>query len=74
MKKKNSKTATVIATYSADLGMILNWLKLNKAIKAIGPMRQINGGSYAVTVKGKISKEKLNSLVKERFGTFVKVK
>ena len=74
MKKKNSKTATVIATYSTDLGMILSWLKLNKAINTIGPMRQLTGGSYAVTVRGKISKEKLNDLAKDRFGSFVKVK
>jgi len=74
MKKKNSKTATVIATYSTDLGMVLNWLKLNKAIKSIGPVRQIAGGSYAATVKGKVSKEKLNDLAKDRFGSFVRVK
>ena len=74
MKKKNSKTATVIATYQADLGMILNWLKLNKAITSSGKMRELKGGTYAVTVKGKLSKKNLNDFVKDRFGSFAKDK
>lgn len=72
MKKKNSKKATVIALYDTDLSLVLNWLRLKKAITSVGERREIASG-YAVSVKSKISKSALNDLVKERFGSFAKV-
>ena len=72
LKKPYSKTATIIATYETDLGLILNWLRLNKAIKSAGNRRDLNAG-YAVTVRGKLSKSKIRDLVKEKFGVFAKV-
>jgi len=72
LKKPNSKTATIIATYDTDLGLILTWLRLNKAIVSSGNRRELSGG-YAVTVKGKVNKSKIRDLVKEKFGVFAKV-
>jgi len=72
LKKPYSKKATIITTYDTDMGMVLNWLRLNKAIRAAGPRRDINGG-YAVIVKGKISKSAIRDLVKDKFGVFAKV-
>ena len=72
MKKKNSKKATVIALYDTDLSLVLNWLRLKKAITSVGERREIASG-HAVSVKSKISKSALNDLVKERFGSFAKV-
>ena len=72
MKKKTSKRATIIALSRADMQQILTWLRLNKALKDIGEIREVDTG-YAVKVKSKISKSALNTLAKERFGVFVKV-
>lgn len=69
MKKKNSKTATIVATYRTDLELIVNWLRLNKAISSSSPIRELNS-AYAVTVKGKTSKSNIKNLVKDKFGVF----
>jgi hypothetical protein len=72
LKKPNSKTATIITTYDTDMGLVLNWLRLNKAITAAGDRRDLDGG-YAVKVKGKVSKSAIRDLVKDKFGVFAKV-
>ena len=72
LKKKNSKNATIIATSSADLGLVLNWLRLKKSISSSGKMRDAGNG-FAVRVKSKVPKKDLNSIVKEKFGVFAKV-
>jgi hypothetical protein len=74
MKRKNSKTATVVATYETDLSLVMNWLRLNKAISSFGSIYETKNKTYAVRVKIKKSKESLNNLVKDRFGSFAKVK
>jgi hypothetical protein len=73
VKKPRSKRATIAATYRADLGLILSWLKLNKAITAHGEIRALRNDSYAVSVKSKVNKASLNDLVKDKFGIFAKV-
>ena len=72
MKKKSSKSSTIIALSNADMDQILMWLRLNKALKSVGKITKVDRG-YAVKVKSKISKSSLSSLAKERFGVFVKV-
>ena len=73
MKKKNSKISTIFASYETDLGLVLNWLRLNKAIVSVGNIRKTNN-AYAVTVKTKLPKSDIRALVKDRFGIFAKVK
>jgi len=76
MKRKSSKSATIIAAYSTDLQLALRWAKLNKALKSVGEIREIGSKSekrYAVTVKIRTSKSALSSLIKDRFGVFIKV-
>ena len=73
LKKPRSKSATVAATYRTDLGLVLSWLKLNKAITDHGGIREIRNDLYAVSVKSKVNKSELNNLVKDRFGVFAKV-
>ena len=72
LKKPYKKSATIIATYETDLGLVLNWLRLNKALSSVGEIREIKAG-YGVRVKSKISKESLKDLVKDKFGVFAKV-
>jgi len=72
LKRPYKKKATIIATYDTDLGLILTWLRLNKAISSAGERRNIGNG-YAVTVKGKVSKSAIRDLVKDKFGIFAKV-
>ena len=72
MKKKKSKTATIVATYRTDLELIIGWLRLNKAISGSSPIRKLNS-TYATTVRAKSSKADINKLVKDRFGVFAKV-
>jgi hypothetical protein len=72
IKKQNSKKATIIAGYSEDLSLVLNWLRLNKAITQVGNRRELERG-FAVSVKSKLSKKDLNTMVKDRFGIFAKV-
>jgi hypothetical protein len=74
MKKKGSKTSTVLATYETDLSLVLNWLKLSKAILSHGAIYETENKIYAVRVKSKKSKESLNNIVKDRFGSFAKVR
>jgi len=76
MKRKKSKSAKIIAAYSTDLQLALRWAKSNKALKAVGEIREIglkSGKRYAVTVKLRTSKSELSSLLKDRFGVFIKV-
>lgn len=72
---KKNKSVTIIATYSSDLTLVLNWLRLNKAISGSGDRRQTKSGNYAVSVKMKkgFTKQKINNLVKDKFGVFAKV-
>tara|TARA_R110000765_G_C18675678_1_gene578669 strand:- start:282 stop:503 length:222 start_codon:yes stop_codon:yes gene_type:complete len=72
MKKKKSKTATIVATYRTDLELIIGWLRLNKAISGSSVIRKLNS-TYATTVRAKSSKADINKLVKDRFGVFAKV-
>ncbi len=76
MKRKKSKSATIIAAYSTDLQLALRWAKLNKALKSVGELREIGSKlekRYAVTVKLRTSKSELSTLLKNRFGVFIKV-
>jgi len=72
LKRPNKKTAIIVATYETDLGLVLNWLRLNKAISSASARREVSG-AYAITVKSKMKKSELNTLVKDRFGVFAKV-
>jgi len=72
LKKPNSKRATIIAGYDADLSLVLNWLRLNKAVSSVGERIELERG-FAVRVKSKLSKKDLNNMVKDRFGIFAKV-
>tara|TARA_B100000073_G_C23545799_1_gene498057 strand:- start:466 stop:669 length:204 start_codon:yes stop_codon:yes gene_type:complete len=65
------KKVTIAASYSSDLDLALRWLKLNKALKATGPVKKV-GNIYTVTVKSR-SKEQVEKLIKDRFGIFIKV-
>ena len=76
MKRKRSKSATIIAAYATDLQLALRWAKLNKALKSVGELREIGSKlerRYAITVKLRISKSELSTLLKDRFGVFIKV-
>ena len=76
MKRKKSKSATIIAAYSTDLQLALRWAKLNKALKSVGEIRELglkSGKRYSVTVKLRTSKSELSTLLKNRFGVFIKV-
>tara|TARA_B100001971_G_C17736069_1_gene308367 strand:+ start:88 stop:321 length:234 start_codon:yes stop_codon:yes gene_type:complete len=76
VKRKKSKSATIIAAYSTDLQLALRWAKLNKALKSVGELREIGSKlekRYAVTVKLRTSKSELSTLLKNRFGVFIKV-
>ena len=73
MKKKYSKKATIVATYRTDISLVINWLRLLKVIKDMSEITERKNGTYSVRVKTKVSKEELNTLVKDRFGVFAKV-
>ena len=74
-KKRNSKYAIISAQSSGDMSQILNWLRLNKAIRNAGEIRQ-SGNSYIVKVKvrSKYNKSSLAELVKSKFGIFGSVR
>ena len=76
MKKPNARTATIVAAYLSDLQLGLRWAKANKALKAVGQIREIGfraGKRYAVKVRVRASKKDLSKLIKDRFGSFIKV-
>ena len=68
------KNVTIVATYSADLNLVLQWLRLNKAVKKIGPVRT-NPETYSAIVvpKRTFDRKKIKNLVKNKFGSFIKV-
>lgn len=72
MKKPSSKKATIYASYEGDMGMVIDWLKLNKAITDLGKVTK-SGNGYAVRVKSKKTKKDISDLLKAKFGMFVKV-
>ena len=76
MKKPNARTATIVAAYLSDLQLGLRWAKANKAIKSVGQIREVGfraGKRYAVKVRVRASKKDLSNLIKDRFGSFIKV-
>ncbi len=44
MKGKNSKTAIVTAIYETDLSLVMNWLRLSKAISSLGSIYETKNG------------------------------
>lgn len=73
LKKPRSKLTTIHATYESDLGLILNWLRINKAITSSGAPYETKNGGYAISVRGRVGKSVIRDLVKDRFGIFGKV-
>ena len=73
LKKPQSKLATIHAAYESDLGLILNWLRINKAITSYGAPYETKNGGYAIRVRGRVNKSTIRDLVKDRFGIFGKV-
>jgi methionyl-tRNA synthetase len=75
IKKENGKFATIQAQSVDDMSQILNWLKLNRAVKDIGNIVK-SGNSYFVKVKvaSKFGRQGVFNLVKDRFGMFARVK
>ena len=65
------KKVTIVASYTTDLNLALRWLRLNKAIKAASEIKK-NGNLYTVVVKP-APKKNVKKLVKDRFGSFIKV-
>jgi hypothetical protein len=76
MKKPNARTATIVAAYLTDLQLGLRWAKANKVIKSVGMIREIgfkSGKRYAVKVRVRTSKKDLRNLIKDKFGSFIRV-
>ena len=72
MKKPDSKKVTIYTGYENDMGMVINWLKLKKAITDLGKVTK-SGSGYAVRVKSKKTKKDIRDILKAKFGMFVKV-
>jgi len=71
MKKGKTKSSTIVASYESDLSLVLNWLRLNKAISATGEIYETKNGQYAIRVK---HKKPIKTMVSDKFGTFAIVK
>ena len=69
MSKRNF--STIVASYQSDLSLVLNWLRLNKAISSPGEIYETKNGTYAVRVK---HKKPIKTMVSDRFGSFARVK
>ena len=69
MSKK--KFSTIVASYESDLSLVLNWLRLNKAISSIGEIYKTKNSTYAVRVK---HKKPIGTMVSDKFGSFARVK
>ena len=69
MKKK----FRIYASLANDLSLVLNWLRLNKAVSKTGEPFEAKRGGYVVSVISRVSKKELSGLVRERFGAFAKV-
>ena len=73
-KKLRSKTATIVAPYSTDLMMALRWIQLNKALRGMGAVTFDESRKlYLVKVKLKKTKLDVINLIKDRFGSFIRV-
>ena len=62
----------VSAASRVDLHLALTWLKGNRAITSLPKIEKSSKG-YTANVRSKISKNALISLVKDRFGVFIRV-
>ena len=70
MKKK----VIIAASYSQDLSLILQWLRLKKVLKKRGTIIfDEKRKFYFVSIIPKVSKQKISDLVKDRFGSFGKI-
>lgn len=69
----SSKTSvTITGPYNTDLGLIVAWLRANKAISSSRGIKK-TGQKYSVTVTPIKNKSEISYLVKERFGSFADV-
>ena len=68
-----NKNVRIVASYESDLGLVLRWLRLKKAISSAGEPYMTKSNSYAVIVRPTVPKSDLASIVKDRFGIFAKV-
>ena len=66
------KKVRIKSTYSTDMGLVVYWLKLNKAISSSEKVVK-SGSHYEVFVTPKISKQKIKNLIKDKFGVFANV-
>jgi len=71
--EKKVKKCTVHTWYQADMQLALDWGKLNDAIVSHTPVKKTNDNNYTSSVKLKISKSDFDWMMKDRFGTFIKV-
>ena len=67
------KNIRIYANYKSDLALIVQWLKLNRAISHAGTPYETKRGGYSVGVKPRAGKEEVQRIVKDRFGSFAKV-
>ena len=70
MKKTRVK---IYASFVNDIGPVIRWLSLNKAISKSGEPYEVKRGGYAIEVLSNIKKKEIAKLVKDKFGTFAKV-
>lgn len=62
----------IVAGYQTDLEMALNWLRLKKAISAVGETRKQNG-LYIASIRSKMNRSEVQKILSDRFGHYIKV-
>ena len=67
------KNILIYASYVIDLDLIVQCLRLNKAISTAGKPYVVKRGGYAVGVRSRAGKGEVEKIVKDRFGSFAKV-
>jgi len=69
--REKKRKLTLTSQNRSDLGVALQWLRLNKLIRSSGKIRKA-GDKHKVTISVS-DKARASYMVKDRFGTFVGV-
>ena len=71
--KPNGRRTTLRAQNLTDLGLAINWARLNNAIWNAGSYTKTPEGLHEVVVTHPVSKNDFKTMIMSRFGDFINV-
>tara|TARA_Y100000310_G_C20344452_1_gene651351 strand:- start:488 stop:742 length:255 start_codon:yes stop_codon:yes gene_type:complete len=68
-----AKIVTLRGQNRNDLSMAILWIRNNKKLKSAGAIEKTKNDDYVARIKVKGTKSEASALIKDRFGSFIRV-